>query len=106
MALIKLHRYGRRANYEIYVVIITAVYTYLNFRYGAAIQDCDTALELDNTYIKAYARRATAKQSLGRLKEAMEDYEHLLKLQPGNKQALDGIEKVKQVLKVIAALST
>jgi tetratricopeptide (TPR) repeat protein len=68
------------------------------FRYGAAIQDCDTALELDNTYVKAYARRATAKQSLGRLEEAMEDYEQLLNLQPDNKQALDGIEKVTKVI--------
>ncbi|CAB3996685.1 RNA polymerase II-associated 3-like [Paramuricea clavata] len=67
-------------------------------RYGAAIQDCDTALELDNTYVKAYARRASAKQSLGRLKEAMEDYEQLLNVEPGNKQALDGIEKVTKML--------
>ncbi len=71
--------------------------TCLLLRYGAAIQDCDTALDLDSTYIKAYARRATAKQSLGRLKEAMEDYKQLLSLQPGNKQASEGIEKIKQV---------
>jgi Tfp pilus assembly protein PilF len=70
----------------------------LLFRYGAAIQDCDTALELNRTYVKAYARRATAKQSLGRLKEAKEDYEQLLILQPGNKQASDGIEKITNVM--------
>lgn len=55
------------------------------------------ALELDKTYAKAFARRATAKQSLGYLQEALTDYEQLLVLQPSNKQALDGIEKIKKV---------
>lgn len=67
-------------------------------RYGAAIQDCDTALGLDNTYIKAFARRASAKHALGKLKEAMKDYERVRELQPGNKQALEGIEKIKKLL--------
>lgn len=66
-------------------------------RYGAAIQDCDAALTLDNTYVKAYARRASAKHALGRLKEAMKDYERVVELQPGNKQAVEGIEKIKEV---------
>lgn len=48
--------------------------------------------------MKAYARRATAKQSLGRLQEALQDYEQLLALQPGNKQGLEGIEKVTKVM--------
>ena len=36
-----------------------------------AEDDCTTALSLDNTVVKAYFRRAMARQKLGKLKDAM-----------------------------------
>lgn len=63
-------------------------------RYGEAEQDCSAAIALDATYTKAFARRATARAALGRIREAKEDFEQVLKLEPGNKQAMNEIEKL------------
>lgn len=39
-------------------------------RYGAAEKDCSVALALDGGYVKAFLRRGTAREKLGRFKEA------------------------------------
>lgn len=91
-------------------------------RFDEAEQDCSAALALDVTYSKAFARRATARAALGKMREAIEgllilqlchmsvscmwwiihvcfvtDYEQLLKLEPGNKQAITEIHKLTAV---------
>lgn len=40
------------------------------FRYKEAEEDCTKAISLDSTYSKAFARRATARVTLGKLEEA------------------------------------
>ncbi|KAG8835674.1 TOM (translocase of outer membrane) complex component [Serendipita sp. 399] len=50
---------------------------YVNFsppQYERVVADCDEALKLDRTYIKALNRRATALEALGRLEEAVRDF--------------------------------
>ncbi|KAG8761087.1 TOM (translocase of outer membrane) complex component [Serendipita sp. 396] len=50
---------------------------YVNFsppQYERVVADCDEALRLDRTYIKALNRRATALEALGRLEEAVRDF--------------------------------
>lgn len=47
---------------------------YVNFsppQHERVVADCDAALKLDRTYIKALNRRATALEALGRLEEAV-----------------------------------
>ncbi|PQP96112.1 RNA polymerase II-associated protein 3 isoform X1 [Prunus yedoensis var. nudiflora] len=51
-----------------------------------AEDDCTEALELDDRYIKAYSRRATARKELGKLKESIEDAEFALRLEPQNQE--------------------
>ncbi|CAN1784446.1 RNA polymerase II-associated protein 3, partial [Linum perenne] len=51
-----------------------------------AEDDCTEALNLDDRYIKAYSRRATARKELGKLKESMEDSEFALRLEPNNQE--------------------
>ncbi|KAF7805050.1 RNA polymerase II-associated protein 3 isoform X2 [Senna tora] len=51
-----------------------------------AEDDCTEALNLDDRYIKAYSRRATARKELGKLKESMEDAEFALRLEPDNQE--------------------
>lgn len=51
-------------------------------KYLQAENDCTEALKLDGEYMKAYGRRAIAKKELGKLKEAKEDAELCLKLDP------------------------
>ncbi|XP_062850759.1 RNA polymerase II-associated protein 3 [Trichomycterus rosablanca] len=63
-------------------------------RYVEAEDDCSKAIALDSTYLKAFARRATARTALGKLSEAREDFEQVLKLEPGNKQAINELKKL------------
>ncbi|EXB56846.1 RNA polymerase II-associated protein 3 [Morus notabilis] len=48
--------------------------------------DCTEALNMDDRYIKAYSRRATARKELGKLKECIEDAEFALRLEPNNQE--------------------
>lgn len=48
------------------------VFSTLLIRFQEAENDCTEALNLDDRYIKAYSRRATARKELGKLKESIE----------------------------------
>ncbi|CAB1345916.1 unnamed protein product [Coregonus sp. 'balchen'] len=63
-------------------------------RYVEAEEDCSKAIALDGTYSKAFARRGTARAALGLLKQAKEDFEEVLKQEPGNKQAFHEMKKI------------
>ncbi|KAK4828904.1 hypothetical protein QYF61_001462, partial [Mycteria americana] len=67
-------------------------------RYEEAENDCTQALLLDASYSKAFARRGAARVALGKLKEAMQDFEAVLKLEPGNKQAINELTKIRNEL--------
>uniref|UniRef100_A0A3B4ULU5 RNA polymerase II-associated protein 3 n=1 Tax=Seriola dumerili TaxID=41447 RepID=A0A3B4ULU5_SERDU len=64
-------------------------------RYKEAEEDCTKAIYLDSTYSKAFARRGTARVALGKLEEAKQDFQALLHLEPGNKQALNELQKLQ-----------
>ncbi|XP_070803334.1 RNA polymerase II-associated protein 3 isoform X3 [Pituophis catenifer annectens] len=64
-------------------------------KYEEAEEDCTRAVLFDSSYSKAFARRGTARAALGKLKEAMQDFKSVLKLEPGNKQAMNEITKLK-----------
>ncbi|CAA7388987.1 unnamed protein product [Spirodela intermedia] len=55
-------------------------------RYEEAEVDCTEALNLDDRYVKAYSRRATARKELGKLKSSLEDSEFALRLEPNNQE--------------------
>ncbi|XP_068659344.1 uncharacterized protein [Aristolochia californica] len=55
-------------------------------RFEDAESDCTEALNLDDRYVKAYSRRATARKELGKLKLAIEDSEFALRLEPSNQE--------------------
>merc|ERR1719447_433782 len=56
-------------------------------QYGAAEADCTLALSIDPTYVKALQRRASARTGLGKLSQAVTDYDEVLRLESGNKAA-------------------
>ena len=60
-------------------------------------QDCTDALALDPMYVKAYMRRATARQKLNKLQAALSDYSKVLTLDPDNKAASRESANLKQV---------
>ncbi|RVE56326.1 hypothetical protein OJAV_G00220060 [Oryzias javanicus] len=67
-------------------------------RFKEAEEDCSRAISLDNSYSKAFARRGTARAALQKLPQAKQDFEQLLKLEPGNKQALNELQKLQSEL--------
>jgi tetratricopeptide (TPR) repeat protein len=67
-------------------------------RYAQAEVDCTVALALDANYPKAYHRRATARLNLGKLEEAKQDFEQLLRLEPTSKLAQIEINKIENAL--------
>ena len=82
-------------------------------RYAAAEKDCDISLSLDDQYVKAWMRRATAKAKLKKYESATEgtgllishdlellyslDIEMVLKLEPNNKHAKTELERLQKV---------
>ncbi|CAI0446597.1 unnamed protein product [Linum tenue] len=62
-----------------------------------AEDDCTEALNLDDRYIKAYSRRATARKELGKLKESMEDSEFALRLEPNNLEIKKQYDEAKSL---------
>jgi hypothetical protein len=69
-------------------------------QFGAAEQDCDIALTIDPTYIKAYHRRGVARVGLAKLQLAREDFKRVLEAEPGNKQALQELNKLDALEKI------
>lgn len=67
-------------------------------KFAVAESDCNLAIALDGKYIKAYIRRAAARAALNKHQDALEDYEVVLKLDPGNSEAQNEIQKLQQVL--------
>jgi len=68
-------------------------------QYGAAERDASMAVSIDGTYIKAYQRRASARIGLGKLEEAIKDFEKVLELEPKNKAAKAEKEKIEAMVK-------
>lgn len=47
--------------------------------------DCSAAINIDDMYVKAYQRRATARKEQSKLLEAAEDFDYALRLEPTTK---------------------
>ncbi|XP_012258544.2 RNA polymerase II-associated protein 3 [Athalia rosae] len=62
----------------------------------SAEADCTTAIQLDEHYVKAYHRRATARKELKQYKEALQDLEMLLKLDTTNKDATKMLQELER----------
>uniref|UniRef100_A0A8C4HWX3 RNA polymerase II-associated protein 3 n=1 Tax=Dicentrarchus labrax TaxID=13489 RepID=A0A8C4HWX3_DICLA len=65
-------------------------------KYAVAESDCNLAIALDSNYFKAYARRGAARFALEKYESALEDYEIVLKLDPGNLEAQNEMKKIKE----------
>ncbi|OAD58122.1 RNA polymerase II-associated protein 3 [Eufriesea mexicana] len=61
----------------------------------SAESDCTAAIQLDDVYVKAYYRRATARMNLKQYKEAKQDIEKVLELEPSNKGAKLLLNKIE-----------
>ncbi|CAM8907337.1 unnamed protein product [Rhodiola kirilowii] len=63
-----------------------------------AEEDCNKSISFDKKNIKAYLRRGTARESLLYYKEAMQDFNHALVLEPQNKVASQASKRLKKLI--------
>ena len=73
-------------------------------RHAEAEADCDEALKSDPLYVKALARRATAREKLGKLEGAITDFTGALLLSNMSHQA--AAESIDRLVKAVAAAKT
>lgn len=66
-------------------------------RFEEAEYDCSEAIDLDDRYVKAYSRRGTAKKELGKLLDAIDDFEFALRLEPENKELKKQYEEARRM---------
>ena len=64
-------------------------------------KDCDHAIELKPSYVKALFRRAKVLQALGNMMEAMKDLTQCLKIEPGNKQVRETAAEVRMEIAIM-----
>ena len=55
------------------------------------------SISIDESYVKAYHRRGTARAALKKYAEAKQDFEKVLKLDPRSKVAKQELEKLERV---------
>lgn len=70
----------------------------LCYSFEEAEVDCTLSLKLDNTYVKAYQRRAAAREGLNKLEHAQFDLTKVLELEPKNKESKEALEQLKRKL--------
>ncbi|QQP36187.1 DnaJlike proteinlike, partial [Caligus rogercresseyi] len=64
-----------------------------------SIEDCNSALELDSSYLKALMRRAKSYLDIGDYESAVKDYETLAKKDPRNSEYQQLLRNAKMELK-------
>eukprot|EP00475_Leptophrys_vorax_P018977 TRINITY_DN2593_c0_g1_i1.p1 TRINITY_DN2593_c0_g1~~TRINITY_DN2593_c0_g1_i1.p1 ORF type:complete len:533 (+),score=171.27 TRINITY_DN2593_c0_g1_i1:231-1829(+) len=69
------------------------------------IEDCSKALKIDETYTKAWVRRASAQKALGNHSRALEDYERALELL-GNATSADSNDERAVIVKEVQSLQS
>lgn len=95
-AAVECYTRGMEADHMNVLLPANRAMAYLKLEmFKEAEEDCTKAIFLDSTYSKAFARRGTARVALGKLEEARQDFQQLLKLEPGNKQALNELQKLQ-----------
>lgn len=71
-------------------------------QHGLAIEDATKAIALDASFTKAYYRRASAYLSIVQPRKALPDLQHIIKLEPSNKQVLAQAQDVQKLIRKLA----
>lgn len=71
--------------------------------YKKALADAEETVKINPTWVKGYNRRGAALHGLGEIPEAVEAYDHALKLDPSNTQAQQGKKSAQDALQASGA---
>ncbi|KAH7642321.1 serine/threonine-protein phosphatase 5 [Dermatophagoides farinae] len=66
--------------------------------FGYAFTDASRAIEIDKNYIKGYYRRAEAQMANGRFKQALKDFETVVKFCPNDRDAKIKCQECKKIV--------
>ena len=64
--------------------------------YEEAASQFKKAIEIDATYVRAYGGLGVAYQELGKFPEAIEAFETVLRLEPGNRNAIEMLRRLRE----------
>ncbi|XP_075989499.1 tetratricopeptide repeat domain 1 [Anticarsia gemmatalis] len=67
-------------------------------KYAQAAKDCTKAIELDETYLKAYIRRAQSYEATDKLDEALADFKKILEMDPSHKDAQKAVIRLPPLI--------
>lgn len=70
--------------------------------FGYAYNDASRAIELNKNYIKGYYRRAEAQMANGRFRQALRDFETVVKFVPSDEDAKMKYQECKKIVQQIA----
>ncbi|CAM9409161.1 unnamed protein product [Ascophyllum nodosum] len=93
----------KSADFRCTVLTNRAMVLFKQGKAEACVADCSIALELDPGRVKAYFRRALAKELLGDDADALRDAKRALELNPGNKDAIKAARRIKDKVARAAA---
>ena len=68
-------------------------------RWSRSVDDCNLALAIDDTYIKAYLRRGKSLMELERYDEAVRDFEKIHRMERGNFEYRQLLNQARNELK-------
>jgi len=66
-------------------------------RYEDAIKDCDVAILLNPTYVKAYVRRSSASEKMDNTEDALRDAKKAIQLEPSNITLQRSVARLQKV---------
>jgi DnaJ family protein C protein 7 len=68
-------------------------------QYQEALKDCDAAIELNQSYVKAYTRRGQCRQNLGDYEGSVRDYQRASEIDPNSEDVATELRNAKLELK-------
>lgn len=84
-----------------YVAYSNRAMTYIKQKqWDKAEEDCCSALAVNPDHVKSYLRRGNARNGLGRHRDALRDFQNVLKREPSNKQARTELRKTRELNKI------
>lgn len=98
---IKEYELGLRRNPKSTAILSNRCAAYIKLmEFSTALKDADKCLELDPTFVRAYARKGTCHHMMKEYHKAMKAYDDGLKIDPQNKDCLEGRQKTIATIQI------
>lgn len=104
---IKEFNEGLRRHPDSVAILSNRAATYIKLmEFNTALKDADKCIELDPKFVKAYARKGNCHHMMKEYHKAMKAYEDGLKIDPANKECIEGKQRTLSTIQMSAHAST